>query len=788
MKKILGSFIAVLALFSVCCTPEGRDKTLNEETASVTVRRNIWTLRNESVEMAVSFVDGKLFIDGLRNPAAKVDYLHWSASVPLFTHQLDGVTIAADDGEWKLDSAVTKDIELYGRHWGKRLEITISRTNPVKFCTRQVFEIYNGRAAIRYLSLVKNGTDKEVTINASDVFDLKLPDRPHMLYFIEGRTSWNSSREGLIRGGRNCIVRYDDGHGVFVIPENNWATSLEPGGFKGLPDEKLLYINAWQKGEKTEGPNLSVSTNPKAVRLVLFPYEEVEYFSVDFGIFTGDALDGRVAIAEHLRKRFKFHDPSHQLSTNDWIWYNKEGRTDAKYRNIVIPKAAAAGFDRIHFDDFWYAPQDSCEPNDNWTDMQSLCSLIISNGMKPGHWFSLQGRYCYYGWGEGRDCADPANVDFKLKQMEEVLIGKYQTSWDQIDAGLLWKNDKETDYSHPSDAVYRKILGMQRYMNTIAHKYPDFMMQVTCEIDNTVQENPQNVGLIHLSDNGIIGMFRRTDTQDDVLDLFDCVGQFPLEGMLSTWGENGSPNAWKDSPLWYYQFLLARHTTIYSMPESWSTESINHLREFNDWRKNPRFKTILNEVMRPVYNGKDWQKNLGPWVWMFTDERKTKALLFAINHLNMSNENPLTARLRWLDSDRTYLVEDITMLPGGKFNHLFRGTFSGAQLKESGLSIDLNTGPERCAAFWIKEKVTDSPQVLYADAAVTNYKEKIEGTNLKVMIEGSPKARAMLIVFKPGKNGVENREVTLDASGKATMLFDFSTISQMAEPIQKGGN
>ena len=55
--------------------------------------------------------------------------------------------------------------------------------------------------------------------------------------------------------------------------------------------------------------------------------------------------------------------------------------------------------------------------------------------------------------------------------------------------------------------------------------------------------------------------------------------------------------------------------------------------------------------MRPVYNGADWQKNEGPWLWMFVDEPKTKALLFAINHLELSQENAFAARLRWLDSD-----------------------------------------------------------------------------------------------------------------------------------------
>ncbi|MCX6878164.1 MAG: GH36 C-terminal domain-containing protein [Verrucomicrobia bacterium] len=755
---------------------------LAEEPASITANGKVWTLRNDTLQASVSFAEGKLRMDSLLNLAANVDYLKGQAAAPLFTHQIGGVAVAADDGAWTLEGATTKAIELYGKPWGQRLEITLSRTKPVAFSTRHVLEIYHGRAALRYFSYVKNGTDKEVTINASEVFDLNPPEQPRKLHFVEGFTRWNSSPESLTRGGRNCLVRYDDGHGLFVLLENNWATSLEPGGFKGLASEKMLYVNAWPQGAQTQGPKLSVATNPKAVQLVLFPGEEVEYFSVNVGVFQGDALDGRVAVAEHLRKRFKFHDPTHQLSANDWIWYNKEGRTDAKYRDIVVPKVAAAGFDRIHIDDIWYAPEDGCEPKDGWTsNMPALCEFIMESGMKPGHWFSLQGKYCYNGWGDGRDCADPANIDFKLKQLEETLIGKYHTAWDQVDAGLLWKTDALTTYSHPSDSVYRKILGLHRYMNTITHKYPDFMMQVTCEIDNPAKLN-DCVGLIHLADNGIVGMFRRTDTRDDVRDLLDCVGTFPLEGLLSTWGEDGSATAWQDTPLWYYQFLLARHTTIYPWPGDWSTNSVAHLRAFNEWRKNPRFKAVLNELLRPVYNGADWQKNEGPWSWMFTDEKKIQALLFAINHLKLSNENAFAAKLRWLDPAKTYLIEDITMLSGGKFKHRYCGAFSGAQLKENGLPIDLNAGPERCAAFWIQEQGKNVPQVLYADAAVTSYTEKIEGSDLTVTLEGTPGAMAQLVSYQPGAKGVEDREVTLDSSGKVTVVFDSTTISNPAKP------
>jgi len=46
---------------------------------------------------------------------------------------------------------------------------------------------------------------------------------------------------------------------------------------------------------------------------------------------------------------------------------------------------------------------------------------------------------------------------------------------------------------------------------------------------------------------------------------------------------------------------------------------------------------------------------------MFVDEKKTRSLLFALNHLSLSKSNAFSAALRWLDPTKTYLVEDVTM-------------------------------------------------------------------------------------------------------------------------------
>ena len=759
------------------------------EPAAVTEQGKTWTLRNESLQAAVTFSSGNVSLTSFYNREAKVDYLKGRPPGPLFAHVVNGQTTTANDGGWTLADATITDIDYYGIKWGKRLEFTLTRKQPVAFSVRQVFEVYNGRAGMRCLSFLKNATDEKLTVNASDVLSLELPDRAHTLYSIEGIVNWQATNGGLTNGGRNALVRYASGDGWFVVPENNWATCLEPGASKGHSQDKLLGIFAWA-GEK----GLRVATNPKSVRLVLFPREEVEYFAVNLGVFKGEVLDARMAVAEHLRQSYKFHDPSQVLSVNDWQWGGQGGRrTDADYRNIVIPKAKAAGFDRINIDDFWYEPEDGVVPKDKWTDMPALCDLIVANGMKPGHWFSLQGKYCVNGWGNGRDCADPANVDFKLKQMRKTLIGKYHSAWDQVDAGLLWKTDEETAYSHPSDSVYRKILGMRRYMNTIAHEQPGFIMQTTCEVDNPAgpgsgaSHGNQNVGLIHLADNGIAGMFRRTEYRDDVRDLIAAVGMFPLEGMLSTWGEDGNAAAaWKDSPLWYYQFLLARHTSIYSWPGDWSEASVAHLRVFNDWRKNPRIKAVLNELLWPVYCGGDWLKNEGPWAWMFTGEQKTKALLFAINHLDLTTHNEFAAKLRGLDPAKTYLIEEITQTPGGKFAYSCRGEYGGRQLVNVGLPIDLDDRPEPCAAFWIQEKASRKPQVLYADAAIFGYTEKASGAKLAVELEGAANSSACVFVFKPAAHGVERREVKLDSTGRGRAEFDATTVTDPAKPLAFG--
>ena len=223
--------------------------------------------------------------------------------------------------------------------------------------------------------------------------------------------------------------------------------------------------------------------------------------------------------------------------------------------------------------------------------------------------------YCWYN-GHGRDAADPANIDFKLKQTEETLIGKYHSAWGQLDCGLLWKTDKATAYSHPGDSVYRKLLGMRRYINTITHKYPDYLLHVTCEIDNPGGD-PLCARMWAWRTWATTPSSARSTARKRATTSATCSPRSACSRWKASCPRRGEGGTAKcrgpirrcgtTSSCW--------PATPASIPgrATGPPESVAHLRVFNDWRKNPRIKAVLDELLRPVYNGPDWLKNEGPW-------------------------------------------------------------------------------------------------------------------------------------------------------------------------------
>ncbi len=746
--------------------------------ARITSSGTKWTLENDALKTVIAFSNGSIDMTSFYNKRASVEYLAAKGNRYLFKHVVEGHELVANDGGWSLAGSSISDISFYKKTWGKQLIVTIARTVPVPIRIRLVFEVYNGRAGLRYYSYIKNNdSSHNMTVSASDILALDLPNKAHTLYYVPNNTLWSSTTGSLADGRRNCLVRYDTGDGWAINPENNFCTSLEAGQFKGNYDHTFLHINAWSSID-----DVRVYSDPLAVQLVLFPNEEVEYFSVNLEVFKGDQWDARVAVSEHLRLRYKFN-PTRTISINDWQWFSSGNRTDAYYRNTAVPAVKEAGLDRVNVDDFWNGHgdsflRDSDQPLTTFTtDLPTLGTWIESQDLKMGLWFqpSGSGTDGFGAWGGGRDMADPAAIALKTDQVENTLIAKYRSYWDQVDCGLFWKNAANTPYSHPSDSVYRKVVNVRNFMNYIQHKYPDFIMQTTCEVDNPSNFGNESVALLHMPDNGIAGLFRRTESHDNVKDMFNAIGMFPLEGMLETYGEDRQDDVWRAKTGWFYEWLLGRHTSIYYNLVSLTPNVRQLCRQFNDWRKNPRIQALLNEVVRPVYNGPN-NDNSGPWSWMFVNEAKTGAIVLAVGGANTSTQT-FTPRLRWLDKGKTYLVEDITLQDDGTWHYSFKGKASGSALIKSGLAIDLQESPSRGKAFWIQEVGRNPQQVLYADDKIVSYTERWDGKAFTVKATGTPGATGTLVIYKQSVNATEIKTIALDAHGNGQIRSSGDAIT-----------
>lgn len=650
--------------------------------AKITAGDSVWTLENEVVKTVISFSDGSVDMTEFYNRTAEKEYLTGEGERSLFFYDLgkDGC-VSANDRGWKMESdAVISEIELYDRNWGKKLELTVTREVPVKLQVTLVFEIYHEDAGVRYQCLIKNLEEKEVTIEKSDVLRLNFPKEAHTAYYVPNMI-WEHTN-GSLAGTRNCVMVYESGDGWSLSPEINWETD----GAEGNPP--FGGIHAWADGETC----VRFSTNPEALQLVLFPGEEMEYLAVNLTVFKGDELDGRMRVERHFRKRYKFWNPSTVLCINDWEWYSGGKRNDDYYRNVVVPKALAAGVDQIDVDDLWNVDRDSAEPLPEFTtDLKSLSEYINSKGLRIGYWFSVTGGF----HDSGRDLADWSNIEFKLDQMENTLIGKYNSQWCQIDLKHNFQNPEVTSYSHPSDSVYRKNVNLRKYMNHITHKYPDFLVQPTNEIDNNQGRIPltRNNGLIHMADNGNLcahGEFESREISPWI--AFNSFGYFPMCGCFQYFGER-----FEQSSEWLYMILLGRDVAIYRALEEWDEGAVALMKKFNDWRKEEHINSLLCEGVLPVEAG-------NPWVWMNVNKDQTEALLFVIDQDKESDRTYADAKLRWLDKEKTYLIRDISLNDQGEFACEELGEYQGETLKEKGFRMVFAEGTSKAKAYWIREK------------------------------------------------------------------------------------
>lgn len=641
-----------------------------------------WILENDVLKMELSFSDGSVDMTSFYNKTAEKEYLTGEGERTLFFYDFgDSAYVSANDGGWMPEcKAVVSDIELYDRVWGQKLEITVKREVPVNVQVTLVFEIYNEDAGIRYQCFIKNNEQKEMTIEKSDVLCLNFPEEPHTAYYVPNMI-WEHTR-GSLTGTRNCVMVYDSGDGWSLSPEINWETD----GAEGNPP--FGGIHAWVNGEKS----VRFATNPEALQLVLFPGEEMEYLAINLTVFQGDELDGRMRVERHFRKRYKFWNPSTILCINDWEWYSGGKRNDDYYRTVVVPKALAAGVDQIDVDDLWNVDRDSAEPVSEFTtDLKSLSEYINSKGLRIGYWFSVTGGF----HDSGRDLADWSNIEYKLDQMENTMIKKYNSQWCQIDLKHFFRNPEVTAYSHPSDSVYRKNVNMRKYLNYITHRYPEFLVQITNEMDNNQGRIPltRNNGLIHMADNGNIcahGEYEERNVSPWI--AFNSFGYFPMCGCFEFFGDR-----FEQSSEWLYMILLGRDVAVYRALEEWDDGAVALMKKFNDWRKEEHINSLLCEGVLPVEAG-------NPWVWMNVNKDKTEALLFVIDEDPESGRESVHAGLRWLDEEKTYLIRDISLNDQGEFACEELGEYQGEALKTDGFTMVFAEGTSKAKAYWIREK------------------------------------------------------------------------------------
>lgn len=655
------------------------------EAVAAETEKNTWTMENEVMKAVISFAQGKTDILSLYNKSAEKEYLTGTGERSLFCYEVgEAGQISAGDEIWTLENAEISDITLYGRSWGKKLELTVFCQKPKKLRVKMGFELYHDDGGLRYQCSIRNCEEENLTIERADVIRLDFPREAHTAYYVPNM-SWEKTR-GSLSGTRNCVMVYDSGDGWSLSPEINWETD----GAEGNPPFGGIHV--WDEGRDS----VCFRSNPEALRLVLFPGEEMEYLAVNLTVFRGDWMDGRMRVERHFRKRYKYWNPVTVICINDWEWYSQGKRNEEYYRRMVIPRALQAGIDQIDVDDLWNTDRDSVVPRKDFTeDLRSLSSYVVSQGLRIGYWFSPSGG----DHGGGRDLADWKNIEFKLGQMENTLIREYHSSWCQIDLKQFFRNREITSSSHPQDSVYRKNVNMRKYMNTITSGHPDFLMKITNEVDNNQGRVPltRNNGLIHVADNGVIcahGEFEERNASPRI--AFNSFGYFPMCGCFQYFGTR-----FERSAGWLYQMLLGREAAVYRALEDWDEEAVALMKIFNDWRKEEHIQELLCQGVLPLYEG-------DPWVWMNVNRSKTEALLFAIREESSAEHREVCPKLRWLDPDIRYQIRDITLSDQGVFSREELGAYSGGKLMKDGFSVIFGNGSAK--AYWIRKDTSKNTE------------------------------------------------------------------------------
>lgn len=749
-----------------------------------------WALENDAIRVVLQTTGGGMRLVSVVNTANGHDYVESAGGRELFRYRVDDVHDLSADSGWNVDGGAVQDVVMHTPDGpvgiGRELRIVLGRTAPVPFTVTVVLEIYAGPTGIHFTTNVRNDSPSSTaTITESVVLALPFADVAHTLHFPRN-ARWESTRGPLgvvpdVQPGANdrakklatrakkVVSVLDTGEGWSVSPELTYMSQRgkgERGRGSFLPPYASLDV--WDSTD-----HLEVVTNPESLQLVLFPGEEFEYLSVNLTVFVGDLVDAKMAEQEHFRRRFRFNNVTALFNSNDWDYRGGSGRTLPPnfYHDVIIPKVERAGIDMVMLDDYWNSTRDTIEPGPQVAaaigdSLDSLTTSLRDRGLLFGLWFSLTGGAT----NEGRDIADPANLDVKRAQIVE-LIEKHGLIHQMVDLTEFWQTDATTTYSHPSDSAYRKSVLSRRLLNELVERYPDFRVKYTSEVDVYPHDVDRNNGLAHIVNNGWVTQNGGvTGATQSIITAITHFGHLPMEAMYFNAGK--MTGKMED----YYALMMARNVKFPEDPSNdakWPEPAVELMGVFNRWRKSPRVRALTEELWRPVHLGHGWDTDtwlpsMGPFAWMHVTPEKDRALLVATGH--EGHRSSLTAPLRWLDPAARYAVADVTIDDdGGMRTHAFRGVFKGARLRDQGIVVDLSENTSRGKAFWLERVEGSALACVYVSEEVSDTQVDATNQRIKVAVSGAPSTVASAVVVDPVGDRGTVVQIPINANGRGSV-------------------
>lgn len=764
-----------------------------------------WTLENDVLRLRIAFEEGKgIALQELYNKTGETALTASSSLLFQYKGRLlslspeyatSSFSYSANDAQWQLAGSEVSDIALPesigGEHLGKQLDVTLERE---QMQVKLRFQIFDDGSGIHYQTFLKNlTTTHDIIIENSEVIRLDFANKAHWLHYFEDG-SWKSTQGAIEeppmgnrgKGVARCLIcLYSTGDGWYVGPETNWKTQYGPevSGSRESPSYEYMLrpvavSTAWSSSSRRY---VTVKTCPESLQLQLRPGEEFEYIGVNITAFKGDIVDGKMAVEEHLRRRFHYHHTTTSFMINDWDWFTNGNRTVSYFTRIVFPLAKQAGYDMLLIDDGWNnsTPDGKGLNNDGLSrdpitsntpgipNMAAFSQQVREAGLRLGLWYSNSGG----NHNAGNDLADPNVIEAK-RQKIETMIDQYGLSHQAVDLTQYWQNLDATDYSMPGDNVYRKLVRSRDMMNGIVSRHPEYEVKVTSEVDIFPTQGDRNTELLHLVNNGwltITGIDKSIDA------LGAHFGHLPLSAIYV----GGEPTTKMDL---LYTLLSARNIKSKSFPTNWDREGVKRMGQLNAWRHNPRIQALTDGMLRPVwlgdgFNSADasaWKPDQGTYVWMYASQSKDRALVYATNGgRNLLSGETVRYPLRWLDDAKRYLVEDVTLDDTGIFTYAFVGSFSGEELNHQGLPICMAQNSSPAKAFWIQECRDDALQVLFADQTVSGYEETLlPDGRLQVHLQGNPDEQATIIVYDPQNDQAMRLVSTIGQEGNIELVVD----------------